>query len=35
MRHFAALWTDLGLEVLEEALPMDGCARVLIGRPKS
>lgn len=35
MRHLAQLGGDLGLEVVEEALPMDGRARVLIGRPKS
>ena len=34
MRHLAQLGGDLGLEVVEEALPMDGRARVLIGRPK-
>lgn len=35
MRHLAQLGGDLGLEVVEEALPMDGRARVLIGRPKA
>jgi hypothetical protein len=33
MRHLAELATRLGLEATEETLPMDGRARVLLGRP--
>ena len=33
MRHLAELATSLGLEATEETLPMDGRARVLLGRP--
>ena len=34
MRHLAELGTRLGLEVGEAALPMQGRARVLLGRPR-
>jgi sugar phosphate isomerase/epimerase len=34
MRHLAELGASLGLEVVEDALPMRGRARVLVGRPR-
>ncbi len=34
MRHLAELGTQLGLEVREELLPMQGRARVLVGRAR-
>ena len=34
MRHLAELGQQLGLEVAEAELPMQGRARVLIGRPR-
>lgn len=34
MRHLAELAKGLGLEVEEVALPMEGRARVLVGRPR-
>lgn len=35
MKHLAALAQELGLAVEEAVLPMDGRARVLLGRPKA
>jgi hypothetical protein len=34
MRHLADLGTSLGLDVVEDALPMEGRARVLVGTPR-
>jgi hypothetical protein len=34
MRHLAELGAELGLEVVEDTLPMQGRARVLLGRPR-
>jgi hypothetical protein len=34
MRHLAELGAQLGLDVTEDALPMQGRARVLLGRPR-
>lgn len=34
MRHLAGLGEQLGLDVREEQLPMQGRARVLVGRPR-
>lgn len=34
MRHLAELGTSLGLDVVEDALPMEGRARVLVGTPR-
>ena len=34
MRHLAELGQTLGLEVEEAELPMEGRARVILGRPK-
>lgn len=34
MRHLAELGTQLGFEVEEVALPMDGRARVILGSPR-
>ncbi len=33
MRHLAELGRSVGMEVEEEVLPMDGRARVIVGRP--
>jgi hypothetical protein len=34
MRHLAELGQQLGLDVAEESLPMQGRARVLVGKPR-
>lgn len=34
MRHLAELGTQLGVDVVEHVLPMQGRARVLVGRPR-
>ena len=34
MRHLAELGTAQGLEVFEQTLPMEGRARVILGRPR-
>jgi len=34
MRHLAELGRELGMEVVEDELPMQGRARVLVGTPK-
>ncbi len=34
MRHLAELGSSLSLDVIEDALPMEGRARVLIGTPR-
>lgn len=34
MRHLTELGASLGLEVVEDALPMDGRARVIVGTPR-
>ena len=35
MRHLAELGRERGLEVTEDALPMQGRARVLVGKPRN
>lgn len=35
MRHLAELGQALGLDVVEDLLPMDGRARVLVGTPRA
>ena len=34
MRHLCELGRERGMEVAEDALPMQGRARVIVGRPR-